>query len=111
MLPNQHTVPDHPDLPAFGALRAAFGAALLVVAALLGACASGSGGLTDDGSPAADRRLYEARCGMCHVPFQKSNFAAHQWPAIVANFAPRAGLTPPQRERILRYLTSPEPPR
>jgi hypothetical protein len=86
---------------AAGCLAAA--ASLLAVAG----CASG-GGASGPADP--EQRFYEARCGVCHVPFHKSVFRADQWPAIVENFAPRAGLSRSQRERIVRYLTSPDAP-
>ena len=43
---------------------------------------------------------------MCHVPFHPSEYTAEEWPAIVDQFAPRAGLTKAQRVRVLQHLTS-----
>lgn len=83
-------------------------AALFAGAAALGACAS-SGSHPADSGPDADRRFYEARCGVCHVPFHKGDFAPRHWPAILDLMGPRAGLSSTQRERVLRYLTAPEP--
>jgi hypothetical protein len=56
--------------------------------------------------PDGDRRFYEARCGVCHVPWQREQFAATEWPGILDIMAPRAGLTKAQRERVHRYLTA-----
>ena len=84
-------------------------AALFAGAAVLGACASGGGAGTGDTGPGAERRFYEARCGVCHVPFHKGDFAPRHWPAILDLMGPRAGLSTAQRERVLRYLTAPEP--
>ena len=73
-----------------------FAAASLVA---VSACASSR----FDG-PDGDRRFYEARCGVCHVPWPPSSRPPERWPAIVADMGPRAGLTPAQRERVLAYL-------
>ena len=54
----------------------------------------------------ADRLMYEARCGVCHVAFHPSDFRREQWPALVAEMSPRAGLTVDQRHRVVRYLTT-----
>ena len=94
----------HTSLPLIGVA-----AALFAGAAALGACASGGApGATDTG-PDADRHFYESRCGVCHVPFHKGDFAPRHWPAILDLMGPRAGLSSAQRERVLRYLTAPEP--
>lgn len=89
--------------------RVALAAACFAAAAGLAACASPGAGSAAPGvpDPEADRRFYEARCGVCHVPFGKSDFPAEYWPAIVDEMAPRSGLSRSQRERVLRYLTSP----
>lgn len=95
--------------PARRTVRVALAAACLTAAAGLAACASPGAGSATPGvpDPEADRRFYEARCGVCHVPFAKSDFPAEYWPAIVDEMAPRAGLNRSQRERVLRFLTSP----
>ena len=72
--------------------------------ATLAACASSA---RFDG-PGGARRLYEAKCGVCHVPWSKSEFPKGAWPEIVADFAPRAGLNKAHRARILEYLTGPQ---
>ena len=77
------------------------GAACLLLAGGLAACAS----VYPEG-PEGDRQLYEAKCGLCHVPFHPSERTAEEWPALVAQFGPRAGLTRGQRVRVLRHLTS-----
>ncbi|MCG3135517.1 MAG: hypothetical protein HMLKMBBP_03208 [Planctomycetes bacterium] len=92
-------------------------AALLLACAALAACAGGapSPEASVDRAPAAagpytaperaaDRALYEAKCGVCHVPFHPADFGRDEWPGIVATFAPRAGLTRAQRARVLRFL-------
>ena len=76
-------------------------AAALAAAALAGACAS----QRFDG-PDGDRRLYEARCGICHVPYPREHFAPGEWPGILDDMGPRAGLTRSQRERVLGWLTA-----
>lgn len=75
-------------------------AAALVAAAGLAACAT-----TSFDGPGGDARFYEARCGACHVAFPREQFTAAEWPRILDSMAPRAGLTRPQRERVLRFLT------
>jgi len=99
-------------MPRPSLLRPMRGLALLALAAAAvapAACASGAASIPDDGTPASDRRFYEARCGVCHVPFHREAFPADRWPALVEHFAPRAGLTRSQRERVLRWLTAREP--
>ena len=76
-------------------------AAALAAAALIGACASAR----FDG-PDGDRRLYEARCGICHVPFAREHYMPEEWPGILDEMGPRAGLTRSQRERVLGWLTA-----
>lgn len=89
-------------------IRISAAAVLWAAAALL--AAAGVAGCASTGAVAdPERRFYEARCGVCHAPWAKSDFPAAAWPAIVAEFAPRAGLSASQRERILRYLTAPAP--
>jgi hypothetical protein len=76
--------------------------ALLAItgAALATACAS-----QRFEGPDGDRRFYEARCGVCHVPYPRDEHTAEEWSDIVAEMAPRASLTRSQRERVLRYLS------
>ncbi len=76
-------------------------AAALAAAALVGACASAR----FDG-PGGDRRLYEARCGICHVPFAREHYLPSEWPGILDEMGPRAGLTRSQRERVLGWVTA-----
>jgi hypothetical protein len=56
--------------------------------------------------PDGDRLFYEARCGVCHVPYAREQFAPAEWPSILDEMAPRAGLTKSQRERVRSYLTA-----
>lgn len=94
--------------PTHSSLRSSFAAAAcLLAAAALAACASSGGAGAGDASIAdPEQRFYEARCGGCHVPFHRADFAPRKWPSIVAVMGPRAGLSAPQRERILNYLMS-----
>jgi type IV pilus biogenesis protein CpaD/CtpE len=71
----------------------------IVALAVVSACASTS--FTGEGG---DRRFYEARCGVCHVPFPREDHAAAEWRKILDVMAPRAGLTRAQRERVFGYL-------
>ena len=73
----------------------------LAAAAAATACAS-----TEVVGPEGDRRFYEARCGVCHVPYSRDEHAAAEWPRILQVMGPRAGLTTSQRERVLSYVTS-----
>lgn len=83
--------------------RNAFRSLLFAAAALAAAaCASSQ---SFDG-PGGDRRFYEARCGVCHVPWTRESRPIAEWPRVLDAMAPRAGLTAPQRERVLRYLTA-----
>ena len=72
----------------------------LAAAAAATACTS-----IDVAGPEGDRRLYEARCGVCHVPYPKDEHTAAEWPEVLDVMGPRAGLTKAQRARLLRYLT------
>lgn len=76
-----------------------------VVAAAAFLAASACASQRFDG-PDGDRRFYEARCGVCHVPWRPDQFTADEWPRILDVMAPRAGLTKAQRERIHAYLIS-----
>ena len=76
-------------------------AAAIAAAAIVTACAS-----QRFEGPQGDQRFYEARCGVCHVPWPRDSHAAGEWPKILDEMAPRAGLTRAQRERVLAYLTT-----
>ena len=84
-------------LPILAAALLATGCVLL-----LAACASTSRFEGPDG----DRRLYNARCGFCHVPFAPSDFHPDDWPAIVADMSARSGLSAEYRARVERYLVT-----
>jgi hypothetical protein len=77
--------------------------ALSLVAGLTMAAAGCVSGSRFDG-PDGDRRLYEARCGFCHVPFSPSDVHPDDWPGIVDDMAARSGLDAAYRERVTRYL-------
>lgn len=57
-------------------------------------------------SPDADRRFYEARCGVCHVAYPREHFGPAEWSKVLDVMGPRAGLTKSQRERVLGYVTA-----
>lgn len=78
-------------------------AACFALAAALSACASRFPEI-DESHPEADRLFYEARCGVCHVPFHPSDYIPEQWPEILSEMAPKAGLNKAQRKRVLGYL-------
>jgi hypothetical protein len=82
-----------------------FGAAAVTIsaAALLAACASPR----FDG-PDGDRLFYEARCGVCHVAYPRESHDVDDWPAILDDMAPRAGLGRSQKARVLRYVMAAE---
>jgi hypothetical protein len=75
--------------------------AIVAAALVVSACASAR-----FEGPDGDRRFYEARCGMCHVPWPRSSRTAEEWPSVLNEMAPRAGLSPVQRERVQSYLTA-----
>lgn len=56
--------------------------------------------------PDGDRRLYQARCGFCHVPFAPRDFHPDDWPGLVATMGPRSGLDAALRERVTRWLVA-----
>jgi hypothetical protein len=76
-------------------------AAAIAALALVAACTS-----TRFDGPDGDRRFYEARCGLCHVPFAREGYSAAEWDDILDEMGPRAGLTRPQRARVLGWLTA-----
>lgn len=71
----------------------------LLVAALLAACAS-----VDPGGPVDAETVYRARCALCHPPWAPTDFSPAEWPRYVRKYAPRAGLTPGERDAVLAYL-------
>lgn len=76
----------------------------LVALSLAAAVAAGCATSTRFDGPDGDRRLYEARCGFCHVPFSPADFHPDDWPDLVADMGPRSGLNAALRERVTRYL-------
>ena len=72
-----------------------------IAAAALSACAT-----TNFDGPGGNQRLYEARCGVCHIAYEREQFGPDEWPGILDEMAPRAGLTRSQRERVFAYLTA-----
>ena len=80
-----------------------FAFACLVSAAALALAACASVSFEGEGG---ERRLYEARCGLCHVPWPKDSRPSAEWPRVLDVMAPRAGLSAVQRERVLTYLAA-----
>lgn len=62
---------------------------------------------TVDPSAANDakaRSVYLRKCSQCHEAIQPSALAAHEWPAAVNKYAPRAGLYGAERQRVQAWL-------
>ena len=77
----------------------------LAAAALLAACASvPESGPAGPAEPVDAETVYRARCSICHVPWSPTDFSPSEWPRYVRKYAPRAGLTPGEREAVLAYL-------
>ena len=73
-------------------------AAGALLSAALAACASAPAG------PVDAERVYRARCSLCHPPWHPTDFSPSEWPRYVRKYAPRAGLTPDERDAVLSYL-------
>jgi len=52
------------------------------------------------------RTIYVARCSGCHPLHSPATHPASQWAAVVDEMAPRARLSPAERDLVLRYLTA-----
>jgi len=52
------------------------------------------------------RELYVARCSGCHPLHPPSTQPAARWAVVLDQMAPRAKLSPEERELVLRYLTA-----
>lgn len=50
------------------------------------------------------RGVYLRKCSQCHEAIQPSALAAHEWPAAVNKYAPRAGLYGAERQQVLAWL-------
>jgi hypothetical protein len=75
-------------------------AAGLVLAIGIAACAGPGGPVTAEGA----ERIYRTRCALCHPAWTPSDFSPDEWPFWVDKYAPRAGLTPDERDAVLAYL-------
>jgi len=73
--------------------------AALAVALVAAACAS-----APPSGPVDAATVYRARCALCHPPWAPTDFAPGEWPRYVRKYAPRAGLTPDERDAVLAYL-------
>lgn len=51
------------------------------------------------------RELYVARCSGCHPLHAPDTQPPERWAALVDEMAPRARLSPDERDLVLRYLT------
>lgn len=71
----------------------------LLAASALAACAS-----VGPAGPVDAEAVYAARCAMCHPPWSPKSFGPEEWPKYVRKYAPRAGLTPAERDAVLSYL-------
>jgi trimethylamine-N-oxide reductase (cytochrome c) len=71
----------------------------LLAAAALAACAS-----VEPSGPLDAEAVYRARCALCHPPWSPTDFSPAEWPRFVRKYAPRAGLTPAERDAVLAYL-------
>lgn len=74
----------------------------LALAAALAACASA--GPAGPPGPVDAAKVYRARCALCHPPWHPTDFTPAEWPRYVRKYAPRAGLTPDERDAVLAYL-------
>ena len=52
------------------------------------------------------RSLYVARCSGCHPLHPPATQPAARWVTVLDEMAPRARLTPTERDLVLRYLTA-----
>jgi hypothetical protein len=52
------------------------------------------------------RDLYVARCSGCHPLHRPDAQPADRWATVLDEMAPRARLTPAERDLVLRYLTA-----
>lgn len=75
-------------------------AAGLALAIGLAACAGPGGPITAEGAA----QIYRTRCALCHPAWTPSEYAPDEWPFWVNKYAPRAGLTPDERDAVLAYL-------
>ena len=71
----------------------------LAFAAGLAACAA-----PGPAGPVDAETVYRARCSLCHAPWSPTDFSPADWPRYVRKYAPRAGLTPDERDAVLGYL-------
>jgi mono/diheme cytochrome c family protein len=90
-------------------------ALLLVASCLLAACASmaerearlplpTAPDSATDARYRQGRSLYVRKCALCHDLFEPTEFSAHEWPAYVKRYGPRAGLSAVQRTDVTAYL-------
>jgi mono/diheme cytochrome c family protein len=52
------------------------------------------------------RKLYGARCSVCHAPHAPKEFKPGEWPALVAEMKERAKITDAEQAQIERYLVT-----
>jgi len=88
-----------PILATTGTLSLAFAAVLALTA--------GCGSMSRFDAPGGAQFLYEARCGgSCHVTYAPGDVHPDDWPAIVDEMGPRAGLNQKYRSRVTDYVVA-----
>ena len=86
-------------------MRLWHGLAGLLLLGFLAACATTSAiPHAADLRREAGRRLYIARCSVCHNVFPPQNRTIAEWESAVHDMAPRAHLDPGQEKEITDYL-------
>lgn len=83
---------------------ARIGAAALLLASLVAACAAVNQIPQNPSTSAPARALYHRKCGSCHAPFPPHSYSDAEWHDVVADMAPEAGLTQDETEQILNWL-------
>ena len=52
------------------------------------------------------KRIFYGKCAVCHVPEPIDNYSPQQWREIVEDMAPRANLSPAEKNALMRYILS-----
>jgi hypothetical protein len=79
---------------------AALAAGFALAAAVAGCASTGPAG------PIDAKAVYEARCALCHPAWDPRDYAPSEWPAIMDEFSPLAGLTRAEHDAVLAYLVT-----
>ena len=83
-------------------MRASLLALALAALVVASACA-GSAPARNEAAPDA-ARLYRTKCTACHRAYEPGSRRAEEWTAVLDRMAPKAKLTPAQREALLTWL-------